>query len=78
MPRRREVPRRIVLPDPKYNSVLVAKFIRSVMRDGKKSTAERLLYDAFEIIEQKTSEAFCPYGRKRRWRRKSLSGRSRM
>ena len=56
MPRRREVPRRIVLPDPKYNSVLVAKFIRSVMRDGKKSTAENLLYDAFDIVEKKTKE----------------------
>jgi len=56
MPRRREVPVRTVLPDPKYNSVLVAKFIRSVMRDGKKSTAESLLYEAFDIIEKKTSE----------------------
>lgn len=56
MPRRREVPVRTVLPDPKYNSVLVAKFIRSVMHDGKKSTAEKLLYDAFEIIEKKASE----------------------
>ena len=44
------------MPDPKYNSVLVAKFIRSVMHDGKKSTAEKLLYEAFEIIEKKTSE----------------------
>jgi small subunit ribosomal protein S7 len=56
MPRRREVPVRTVLPDPKYNSVLVAKFIRSVMRDGKKSTAEKLLYDAFDIIAKKVSE----------------------
>jgi small subunit ribosomal protein S7 len=56
MPRRREVPVRTVLPDPKYNSVLVAKFIRSVMRDGKKSTAEQLLYDAFDIIKTKSNE----------------------
>ena len=56
MPRRREVPVRAVLPDPKYNSVLVAKFIRSVMHDGKKSTAEKLLYDAFDIIAKKASE----------------------
>lgn len=56
MPRRREVPVRTILPDPKYNSVLVAKFIRSVMRDGKKSTAEKLLYEAFEIIKKKSSE----------------------
>ena len=56
MPRRREVPVRTVLPDPKYNSVLVAKFIRSVMHDGKKSTAEKLLYDALAIVEKKVSE----------------------
>ena len=56
MPRRREVPVRTVLPDPKYNSVLVAKFIRSVMRDGKKSTAEQLLYDAFDIVKAKSNE----------------------
>jgi len=56
MPRRREVPVRSILPDPKYNSVLVAKFIRSVMRDGKKSTAEQLLYNAFDIIKTKSNE----------------------
>ena len=53
MPRRREVPERILDPDPKYNSRLVAKFIRSLMRDGKKSIAERILYDAFEIIKKR-------------------------
>ncbi len=57
MPRRREVPERPINPDPKYDSKLVAKFIRSIMRDGKKSTAEKLLYDAFDVIESKTSEA---------------------
>ncbi len=57
MPRRREVPKRIVPPDSKYNSTLVSKFVRSVMRDGKMSVAERLLYDAFTIIEDKTKEA---------------------
>jgi len=56
MPRRREVPVRSILPDPKYNSVLVAKFIRSVMRDGKKSTAEQLFYEAFDIIKAKSGE----------------------
>lgn len=56
MPRRREVPHRTVPPDPKYNSTLVARFVRSVMRDGKKSVAESLLYDAFNIIESKTKE----------------------
>ena len=56
MPRRREVPERIIVPDSKYNNKLVSRFIKSIMRDGKKSTAESILYDAFEIIEQKTKE----------------------
>jgi len=56
MPRRREVPQRIVLPDPKYGSKLVAKFIKSIMKDGKKSVAESVFYDAFDIIEKKTNE----------------------
>jgi small subunit ribosomal protein S7 len=56
MPRRREVPEREMIPDSKYNSRLVAKFIRSIMRDGKKSTAEQILYSAFEIIEGKINE----------------------
>lgn len=54
MPRRREVPQRTVIPDAKYNSKLVAKFIASIMRDGKKSVAESIFYGAFDIIEQKT------------------------
>jgi small subunit ribosomal protein S7 len=53
MPRRREVPERIIIPDAKYNSKLVAKFIASIMRDGKKSVAESVLYGAFDMIEQK-------------------------
>jgi small subunit ribosomal protein S7 len=57
MPRRREIPERIVIPDSKYNSKLAAKFIKSIMRDGKKSMAESILYDAFDIIEKKTNEA---------------------
>ncbi|HUV78500.1 MAG TPA: 30S ribosomal protein S7 [Desulfobacterales bacterium] len=56
MPRRREVPERIIVPDSKYNNKLVSRFIKSIMRDGKKSTAESILYDAFDIIEQKTKE----------------------
>ena len=56
MPRRREVPEREIIPDSKHNSKLVAKFIRSIMRDGKKSTAEKILYDAFDIIEEKLNE----------------------
>lgn len=54
MPRRREVPERTIIPDAKYNSKLVAKFIASIMRDGKKSVAESLFYGAFDIIEEKT------------------------
>jgi small subunit ribosomal protein S7 len=57
MPRRREVPERTVIPDSKYDSRLVAKFIRSIMRDGKKSIAEAILYEAMETIEKKTNEA---------------------
>jgi len=57
MPRRREVPERPIIPDPKYNSKLVAKFMKSIMRDGKKSVAERIMYDAFDIMEEKTGES---------------------
>ena len=56
MPRRREVPERIIVPDSKYNNKLVSRFIKTIMRDGKKSTAESILYNAFDIIEQKTKE----------------------
>lgn len=54
MPRRREVPQRVTMPDPLYENRLVSKFINAMMRDGKKSTAESLLYDAFNIIKGKT------------------------
>ena len=57
MPRRREVPERITLPDSKYSNKLISKFIKSMMRDGKKSVAERMLYDALDIIEKKTNES---------------------
>lgn len=56
MPRRREVPKRPVLPDPIYNDQLVTKFIAGLMRKGKKSLAERVLYGALKIVEQKTGE----------------------
>ena len=56
MPRRREVPERVIVPDAKYQSKLVSKFIKSIMKDGKKSIAESILYDALDIIEKKTSE----------------------
>lgn len=56
MPRRREVPKREILPDPKYNSKLVAKFVNNVMRQGKKSLAERIMYGALEIIGQRSKQ----------------------
>ena len=56
MPRRREVAKRDILPDPKYNSKLVAKFINKVMRRGKKSLAERILYGALDLIEQRSKQ----------------------
>lgn len=56
MPRRREVPKREVLPDPKYNSKMVAKFVNNLMRTGKKSLAERILYGAFDLIEQRSKK----------------------
>ena len=56
MPRRREVPERIIIPDPKYDSKLVSKFIKAIMRDGKKSTSEKILYSAFDIVENKGGE----------------------
>ncbi len=53
MPRRGNVPKREILPDPVYNSVLVTKLINGVMLDGKKGVAQKVVYDAFEIIENK-------------------------
>jgi small subunit ribosomal protein S7 len=54
MPRRRVAEKREILPDPKYNSKLVSKFINIMMADGKKSTSERTCYGAFEIIKEKS------------------------
>ncbi len=54
MPRRREVPKRIILPDPKFGSEKLAKFINMVMVSGKKAVAERILYDALDRISEKT------------------------
>jgi small subunit ribosomal protein S7 len=53
MPRRREVPKRIILPDPKFGSEKLAKFINMVMKSGKKAVAERILYDALDRISEK-------------------------
>jgi len=57
MPRKREIAKRATMPDPKYKSRLVSKFINCLMKDGKKSVAESILYDAFGIIEKRTKES---------------------
>ena len=56
MPRRATVTKREILPDPVYNSQLVTRFINSVMRDGKKTTAERIFYGALKIMEERTGD----------------------
>lgn len=56
MPRRREVQKRPVLPDPKFHDQLLTEFINSMMRDGKKSIAEKIMYSTFDNIEAKTGE----------------------
>ena len=56
MPRRAGVPKRDVLPDPKFNSKVVTKLINQVMYDGKKSTAEGIVYCAFDIVEKKLNQ----------------------
>ena len=53
MPRRREVPKRDILPDPKFGNIEVSKFVNTIMMSGKKSVAERIVYGAFEIISSK-------------------------
>ena len=53
MPRRREVPKRDVLPDPKFGSQLLSKFMNAVMKDGKKSVAEQIIYGALDEIANK-------------------------
>ena len=54
MPRRREVPKRPIQPDPKFNDRMVGRFTNVIMRDGKKSLAERIVYGSFNVIESKT------------------------
>jgi small subunit ribosomal protein S7 len=53
MSRRREIPKRIVLPDPKFGSLQIAKFVNMIMRAGKKSTAESIMYNALDRISEK-------------------------
>ena len=54
MPRRGNVPKREILPDPIYGSVLVTKLVNSIMLDGKKGVAQKVVYGAFDIIKEKT------------------------
>ncbi|NOR67761.1 MAG: 30S ribosomal protein S7 [Woeseiaceae bacterium] len=57
MSRRAQAPKRTILPDPKYGSQLLAKFMNMIMNDGKKSVAERIIYGALDRISEKESEA---------------------
>jgi small subunit ribosomal protein S7 len=56
MPRRREVPKRDILPDPKFGNVEVSKFVNVIMTSGKKSVAERIVYGAFDVISKKSGK----------------------
>ena len=56
MPRKGNVPKREVLPDPVYGSIVVAKLINSIMLDGKKGTAQAIVYDAFDKIKEETGK----------------------
>jgi small subunit ribosomal protein S7 len=56
VPRRGNVPKREILPDPVYNSVLVTKLVNSIMLDGKKGVAQKVVYGAFDIIKSKTDK----------------------
>ena len=57
MPRRGNVPKREILPDPIYGSVLVTKLVNSIMLDGKKGVAQKVVYGAFQIVEEKTGKS---------------------
>ena len=56
MPRRREVPKRPIIPDPKYHDKMVTQFVNAMMRDGKKSTAEKILYQTLDLIGERSQE----------------------
>jgi len=57
MPRKRRVVKRELMPDPKFNSVLVTKFVNCLMRKGKKGITEKIFYDSIEIIQNKTKKS---------------------
>lgn len=56
MPRKGHISKRGILPDPIYNNLVVTKLINSIMKDGKKGVAQRICYDAFKIVEEKTAK----------------------
>ena len=56
MPRRREIPKRELMPDALYQSPLVTKFINTIMSQGKRSTAERILYQSFDLIKERSGD----------------------
>ncbi len=56
MPRKRVIAKREIIPDPKYKSALVSKFVNNLMKKGKKSTAKSIIYEAFDIIKEKTNQ----------------------
>lgn len=64
MPRKRVIVRREIAPDPRYSSLLVAKFVSCLLRKGKKSVAQSILYGAFDIIKQKSKEDPLPFFQK--------------
>ena len=55
MSRRHRAEKRVILPDPKFNDLVLSKFMNAIMLDGKKSTAERIVYGAMEIVEDKAT-----------------------
>ena len=76
MPRRGRVTKRDVLQDPVYNSKLVTRLVNNIMLDGKKGVAQKIVYGAFEIVEEKT-DLLLKYSR-RLWITSCLSWRSRL
>ena len=59
--RKRRATKRDVLADPIYNSKVVTKLVNHIMKDGKKGTAQRIIYDAFDIVNKKTGKRICIY-----------------
>ncbi|MBR5872957.1 MAG: 30S ribosomal protein S7 [Oscillospiraceae bacterium] len=56
MPRRGKIAKRVVLPDPMYNSIMVTRLVNNIMLDGKKGVAQKIVYEAFEIVEAKNGK----------------------